>query len=236
MKTNSDNSEIIGLCHVGIHDSEGNMADVFGVSAAISGSRVIVGARGDNTGAAQAGSAYVYDISNAAPRVPMIVLTNPSPAAADYFGQAVGISGNRAVVGAYLDNTGATDAGSAYVYDLDGATPNLPMLTLTNPSPAVSNYFGSSVAISGTRVLVGAFQDDHEATDAGSAYIFDLANATPTVPVSTLANPSPAMNDYFGFSVAIDDGGVWLGAPSGAANPVTLATTNVSRLYRLLLP
>jgi len=180
MKTNSDNSEIIGLCHVGIHDPEGNMADVFGVSAAISGSRVIVGARGDNTGAAQAGSAYVYDISNAAPRVPVIVLTNPSPAAADYFGQAVGISGNRAVVGAYLDNTGATDA--------------------------------------------------------GSAYIFDLANATPTVPVSTLANPSPAMNDYFGFSVAIDDGGVWLGAPSGAANPVTLATTNVSRLYRLLLP
>jgi hypothetical protein len=70
----------------------------------------------------------------------------------------------------------------------------------------------------------------------GSACIFDLANATPTVPVSTLANPSPAMNDHFGFSVAIDDGGVWLGAPSGAANRVTLATTNVSRLYRLLQP
>jgi hypothetical protein len=29
MKTNSDNSEIIGLCHVGIHDPEGNMAEVY---------------------------------------------------------------------------------------------------------------------------------------------------------------------------------------------------------------
>jgi hypothetical protein len=108
MKTNSDNSEIIGLCHVGIHDPEGNMADVFGVSAAISGSRVIVGARGDNIGAAQAGSAYVYDISNAAPRVPMIVLTNPGPAA---------------------DDTAANDSGAAYIFGLRPALSISPATT-----------------------------------------------------------------------------------------------------------
>ena len=43
------------------------------------------------------------------------------------------------VVGAYTDDTGATNAGSAYVFD--AATGNL-LHTLNNPTPAASDYFG----------------------------------------------------------------------------------------------
>ena len=77
------------------------------------------------------------------------------------FGYSVAISGTRVVVGANGDDTGASDAGSAYVYDLSGGTPTVPVATLNNPGPAASDYFGNSVAISGTRVVVGASLGRH---------------------------------------------------------------------------
>ena len=175
----------------------------FGLSVAISGTRVVVGCHWDDTGAADAGSAYVYDLAGGTPTVPMATLNNPVPAANDHFGVSVAISGTILVVGAFEDDTGASNAGSAYVYDLSGATPTVPVATLNNPDPTTGDQFGISVAISGTRIVVGAYFDDTGATDAGSAYVYDLGNGAPTVPVATLNNPSPVASDRFGISVVV---------------------------------
>ncbi len=177
--------------------------DYFGWSVAVSGTRVVVGAYQDDTGAGDAGSAYVYEMSSGTPTVPIATLNNPSPASFDRFGSSVAISGTKVVVGAYQDDTGAGDAGSAYVYEMSSGTPTVPIFTLTNPGPAAGDDFGDAIAISGTRVVVGARLDDTGATNAGSAYVYDLSSGTPTVPIFTLNNPSPAANDYFGWSVAI---------------------------------
>ncbi len=187
-------------------------SDAFGISVAISGTQMVVGAYQDDTGAANAGSAYVYDLGSATPAVPVTTLTNPNPAANERFGNAVAISGTRVVVGAYRDGTGATDSGSVYVYDLSGGTSALPVATLNNPSPAINDRFGVSVAIAGTRIVVGANGDDTGATDSGSAYVYDLSSGTPTTPVSTLNNPDPAMSDQFGLAVAIFGTRVVVGA------------------------
>jgi len=152
-----------------------------------------------------AGSAYVYDLTSATPTVPVVTLTNPSPAAGDYFGQTVAISGTFAVVGAWLDDTGAANAGSAYVYNLASATPAVPVATLANPNATTNDNFGYSVAISGSRVVVGA-------VNAGNAFVYDLAGAAPTVPVATLTNPSPGLGDLFGNAVAIDGDVVVVGS------------------------
>jgi hypothetical protein len=143
----------------------------------------------------------------------MVTLTNPSPAFFDVFGSSVAVSGTHVVVGALYDDTGNQDSGSAYVYDMAGATPSLPVLTLTNPSPAYSDTFGYPVQISGTRVVVGAYQDDTHAEDAGIAYVYDLAGVTPGVPIATLCHPNPISFDHFGYSVAIDGGIVVVGSP-----------------------
>jgi hypothetical protein len=187
-------------------------SDYFGSSVAISGTRVVVGAYGDDTGANDAGSAYVYELAGAIPAVPVLMLTNPSPALSDSFGNSVAVSGSWAVIGAYGDSTRGFQAGSAYVYNLAGVMLTAPLLTLTNPSPATRDYFGFSVAICGTRAVVGAYSDDTGAADAGSAYVYDLACATPTAPLLTLTNPEPAAYDYFGYSVAISGTRVVVGA------------------------
>ncbi|MCX6840242.1 MAG: hypothetical protein NTX35_20875 [Verrucomicrobia bacterium] len=187
-------------------------SDWFGVSVAISGTRVVVGAYGDEAGATDAGSAYVYELSSGTPTIPVATLGNPTPGVEDYFGWSVAVSGERVVVGAFNDDTGATDTGSAYVYDMLSGTPTVPVVTLNNPGPAASDRFGRSVAISGMRVVVGAYSDETGAGDAGSAYVYDLSSGTPTMPVATLGNPTPAANDRFGWSVAISGTRLVVGA------------------------
>ena len=179
------------------------VGEFFGWSVAISGTRVVVGAPFDTTDVQLTGSAYVYDLAGAMPATPVLVLTNPTPKFADRFGWSVAISGTRVVVGASRDDTGTNDAGSAYVYNLVNASPAVPALILTNPTPGKFDVFGMSVGISGSRVVVGAPGDDTGAADTGSAYVYDLASAKPAVPMVTLTNPGPAGGDLFGSGVAI---------------------------------
>ena len=157
---------------------------LFGYSVAVSGTRVMVGAHG-------AGNVYAYELVNTPPSavVPVLVatLTSPNSGTNDVFGYSVAISGTRAVVGAYhheIDEAGMPGGGSTYIYDLASATPGEPVTTLYNPMPAVDDRFGYSVAVSDTRILVGAPNDDTGATDTGSAYVYDLARSTNNTIVS----------------------------------------------------
>ncbi|NJM55559.1 MAG: hypothetical protein HC841_06260 [Verrucomicrobiae bacterium] len=195
--------------------------DNFGWSVAISGTRVLIGAPSDNTGASGAGSAYVYDFSGATPTLPVATLNNPSPALHESFGNSIAISGKWLVVGSPLDDAGLEDEGNTYVYDLSGGTPSVPVFTLANPGTSPRNYdeFGTAVAISGTRVVVGAPYDDTGAGNAGRAYVYDLASGTPTVPMFVLNNPSPAASDTFGNSVAISGSLVVVRDPSTLSIP-----------------
>lgn len=196
-----------------VPNPEPQPSDRFGNAVALSGSRLIVGARLDDALAVNAGSAYVYDLAGTTPTVPTHTLRNPTPAVGDSFGESVSLSGMLAVVGAVADNTGATNAGSVYVYDLAGADPTSPALTLNNPAPATNDAFGISVSIQGSRIVVGAHLDDALATDSGSAYVYELQSPTPHLPIVTLSNPNPAASDQFGLAVAIDGTRVLVGAP-----------------------
>jgi len=168
--------------------------DFFGYSvAAVGTDRVLIGAHRDQTGSSfYSGAAYLLNTNGAL----LTTFTNPTPADSDFFGYSVaGVGTDRALIGAPQDNTGATWAGAAYLFSTNGVL----LTTFTNPTPAYPDYFGYSVAGVGTdRVLIGAYQDDTGARDAGAAYLF----STNGVLLTTFTNPTPAVSDYFGSSVA----------------------------------
>lgn len=197
-----------------LHNPTPEFGDDFGCSVAISGNYVIIGERFTDSSVSDSGSAYIYDLTSGTPTIPVHILSNPTPEQSDKFGECVSISGNYAIVGANGDNTGATSAGSAYIYDLTSGTPTVPVYTLNNPTPSINSVFGSSVAISGNHAIVGGIGNDTGAQNAGSAYIYDLNSGTPTVPVHTLTNPTPEVADYFGISVSIDGNRAIVGAYS----------------------
>jgi hypothetical protein len=195
-----------------LHNPNPSAGDWFGLAVGIDGTRLVVGAQRDDAGANDAGRAYVYDLAGANPTAPFVTMNNPNPAPQDFFGSSVAISGSRVVIGADWDAAGAPYSGSAYVYHLEGASPSFPLLTLTNPSPVVNDNFGSSVGISGTRVVIGSASAETGATDAGIAYVYDVASSTPAVPIAVLARTNAGDYDYFGGAVAIENDTIIVGA------------------------
>jgi hypothetical protein len=176
--------------------------DWFGIAVAAVGENVVVGALGDDTGATDAGAAYLFDGKTGAL---IRAMQKPTPAEADWFGGAVAAAGANILVGAPLDDLGGADAGAAYLFD--GASGTL-LQTLRNPTPNKDDWFGVALAASGSRAIVGAFLDDAAGADAGAAHLFDLTNGAL---VKSL--PGGAAGDQFGVAVAAFADGFLVGAP-----------------------
>ena len=146
--------------------------DKFGHSVAIDGDTVIVGAWGEDTGANAAGSAYVFTRSGTT-WTQQAKIQASDPEAVDLFGYSVAIEADTVIVSAPVeDPAGLTSAGSAYIFTRDGTTWTQQIKILASDR-ASSDEFGTSVAISGDTVIVGAKYEDPDGTgDAGAAYIF----------------------------------------------------------------
>jgi len=184
--------------------------DYFGFSVSINstGDRIVVGAYGEDTGASGAGSVYVYTRSGTTWTLEQEI-NNPSPVASDQFGFSVSINstGDRVVVSAYLEDTGASAAGSVYVYFRSGTTWSLEQ-EINNPSPVASDNFGVSVSINSTgdRIVVGAYLEDTGADAAGSVYVYSRSDTTWSLE-QEINNPTPVADDRFGYSVSINSTG-----------------------------
>ncbi|MAE60521.1 MAG: hypothetical protein CMJ49_04090 [Planctomycetaceae bacterium] len=80
--------------------------------------------------------------------------------------------------------------------------------TFDDPTVTTEDQFGIDVAIQDNHVLIGAFMDDTAGTDVGQAHQFD---ATRGNLIRTIDDPNVTSGDRFGFSVAVDAGGLLIG-------------------------
>jgi len=96
-------------------------------------------------------------------------ITASDAASYDNFGWSVAVGSGRIVVGAYADDDNGYDSGSAYIFDLDGNE----LDKITASDAASSDYFGRSVAVGSGRIVVGAYGDDDNGSNSGSAYIYE---------------------------------------------------------------
>ncbi len=161
--------------------SDAEAGDYFGVSVAVYGDTIVVGAfMDDNSGVYNAGGAYVFvrpgggwaDATQTAKLIP----SDPDPVEAGWFGWSVGVSGDTIVVGAGADDiAGSTNVGSAYVFvrPAGGWSNATQTAKLTASDWAGMDDFGMSVGISGDTIVVGADADSTAAgVYSGSAYVF----------------------------------------------------------------
>ena len=152
---------------------DGAVLDRFGRSVAISGTTAIVGAFGDDDNGDSSGAAYLFDTATGRQ---LAKLLPDDGAALDRFGSSVAISGDTAIVGALLDDDNGSSSGSAYLFD---TTTFDQIAKLLPDDGAAHDAFGRSVAISCTPgrkiAIVGAYGDDDNGSDSGSAYLFDAS-------------------------------------------------------------
>ena len=178
---------------------DGECFDAFGVSLAIQGDVLVVGANLDDDGGDRSGSAYVYRYDGSGWQLETKLVASDG-AEGDEFGHSVAIEDNVIVVGArHFFNGGA---GAAYIFRFNGQ--EWSEEAKLEPSDGQDlDFFGVDVGISGNTVIAGAPGNDEAANRAGAAYIFSFDGKVwgDEQKVFALA---PAYNDKFGESVAIN--------------------------------
>lgn len=144
--------------------------NVFGVSVAISGETVLVGAYLAESGT---GSAYAFTRTGTT-WTQQARLIAADRATGDAFGWSVALSGNTAVVGADGKNTTAgVDAGNAYIFTRSGSTWSQ-QAKLAAGSAQANARFGVAVAIDGEAVLIGADRENNY----GAVYLYERSGTT----------------------------------------------------------
>ncbi|MFN9986853.1 MAG: FG-GAP repeat protein, partial [Pirellula sp.] len=174
--------------------------DQFGVSVAIDGNRAVVGAHLANGIGNDSGKAYIYEFDGTSWNC-VTTLVAHDQAASDYYGNSVAISGNTVAIGSYLDDDGASNTGSVYVYTGSGSTWTLQQ-KLTASDRASSDYFGQAIALDGNRLVVGAYLDNTLYNDSGSVYVFDRSGEIWSQTAKLIASDE-AISDHFGISVDV---------------------------------
>lgn len=183
---------------------DGDGGDSFGASVAVFADTALVGAYFDDTIAANnAGSAYVFTRSGSAWTLQAKLVASDGQSSG-YFGYAVSLSGETALVG-----TLGTD--SAYVFVRSGNSWSQ-QARLTASDGTSGDLFGSSVSLSGDTALIGANQDDTTAgSDAGSTYVFIRSGSSWSQQAKLTASDAAA-SDYFGCSVSLSGDTALIGA------------------------
>ncbi|NNE68566.1 MAG: hypothetical protein HKN33_18520, partial [Pyrinomonadaceae bacterium] len=157
--------------------SDAALGDGFGWSVAISGDTAIVGAYANDDGGSDSGSAYIFERNQGGANNwgEVRKLTASDAAAGDNFGYSVAISVDTVIVGAFGNDDGGIDSGSAYIFEQNqgGANNWGEVRKLTASDGAAFDRFGWSVGISGDTAIVGAYGNDDGGNDSGSAYIFE---------------------------------------------------------------
>lgn len=200
--------------------------DHFGGRLAINGDYAIMGvpdedenASGGNT-MTSAGSAYIF-VRNGNTWVQQQKLVASDRTGGNQFGISVSINGDYAIVGSdnNTDANGANPisvAGAAYIFVRSGGTWTQQQKVVA-ADRGQQDMFGRAVAISGDCAVVGAQQEDEDASggatlsSAGSAYVFARNGSTWTQQQKIIASDRGEF-DFFGSSVAIEGDHAVVGA------------------------
>jgi hypothetical protein len=179
-------------------------SDSFGSAVAVMGTdKVLVTAIRDDTGAVDTGAAYLFNTNGAL----LTTFTNPTPADNDLFGNAIAAVGDKVLIGASEDETGANNAGAAYLFNTNGVL----LTTFLNPAPGSGDLFGVAVTAVGTdKVLIGAQSDSSLGTLTGAAYLFSTNGTL----LFSFSKPGGGIGKWFGAAVAaVGADKVIIGAP-----------------------
>ena len=187
--------------------SSGSDVGRFGSSVAIHNDSVIVGAPKDDFAGTDAGRAYVYardsngNWSQQAQFAPGDI--------GEFAAVSVDIHNDTAVVSVYFDNNYRGSA-EVYVRDTNGNWSR--QQTLSASDAAITDFFGISVAVHNDTIAVGAYYDDDNGNNSGSAYVFVRdTNGIWSQQDKLLATDGSAVA-FFGHMIAINGDRIVVGA------------------------
>ncbi len=187
--------------------SDGQAYDYFGHSVAINGDNIAIGAYSTDHSGPASGSVYTYTRGESGWETGA-TLEPEDLAPYDRFGFSISMSNERLVVGAYYANApGMLDTGSAYVYVQNSSEWVIEDKLMATDLEAGA-LFGTSVAISGDRIVVGAIMGG----ESGAAYVFERDGESWSENTK-LENVDARVDSQFGYTVALTSDTLIAGSP-----------------------
>ena len=195
----------------------------FGYSVGIAGTTIVVGAPNhDNAGiTTNSGQAYIFQTSGGV-WTQVGIISASDKQTNGYFGYSVGIAGSTIVVGAPgQSRVGfASTAGQAYVFQPNGngVWTQVGILTANDVSQGEYAAFGSSVAVDGRVIVVGAYGKNAGSgigSTSGKVYSFEFTSTGIIRQTGGTFSNGSSNNALLGYSVAIAGTTILAGAPTG---------------------
>ena len=185
--------------------------DWFGYSVSLDGDTPVVGTPGDDETKTSSGAVYFFSIL----KYLEDKITASDADQDDRFGRAIDLDGDTAIIGAWKEAEGGTDAGAAYIFQKIG-TSWVEKKKIVASDAAEDDNNAWSVGISGDTAIIGSDLNDEAGSDAGAAYIY--RDTSPggdwsTVSETKIMAADTVADDSFGWAVDICNDTVVIGAP-----------------------
>lgn len=152
---------------------DGAEGDLFGISLALDGNTLLVGADLHDEKAKDAGAVYVYQFDGNQ-WTQQTKLMASDGADTDIFGVRVALFGDTALVSARRDDIEGIgiDAGSAYIFErIDGQWHQTQKLI--SPDGNADDRFERGVALGKNKAVVSAMHNDENGSNTGAVYVFE---------------------------------------------------------------
>ncbi len=193
--------------------NDGAAGDLFGISVAIDGNTILVGADLHDEKAENAGAVYVYVLKENMWKQEAKLMASDG-GKTDIFGVRVAISGNTALVSARRDDIEelGADAGSAYIFVRDGSTWTQ-QVKLTSPDGQADDRFGRGVSLSDDTAIISAMNHDANGSNTGALYVYKKGLGGWHYTSKFVANRSMS-DDKFGWNVGLSNGVAIIATPN----------------------
>ncbi|AIX14473.1 structural protein [Synechococcus phage S-MbCM6] len=190
-----------GTNRIKVTASDSATYDYFGFSIAIANNKLIVGAYGHEDTGSGRGCVYVYDLDG----TNEVKIQASDAENGDAFGFSVAGDGDKILVGAYSEDTGASGAGSAYLYNYDGTGE---IKFQSNDVQSGDQFGHGTLLVDGEFIIVGNVSYDGISSNGGALekFIYDSDAGTVTYD-STLPLPSHTSSfhgEFRGGNIAYD--------------------------------
>ncbi len=189
--------------------------DRFGSAISIDGDQGLFGAYLSKENGEESGAAFIRNIRPTAEMNEVKLLPSDGKPG-DWFGSSVLLSADLAAVGAATGDGREVDSGCVYLFTRDGSQ-WIERTKLMASDGERDDLFGSSLAFSGNRIVVGAPFDDETGFGTGAAYVYRY-DGSRWIEEARLVAPDGHSFSFFGTSVAIDEHRIIVGASHDGAN------------------
>jgi len=146
----------------------------------------------------------------------MFTIPAPDTLSGNFFGGAVAIDGNRAIVGATGEDSCGANSGAAFLYEINESGDWALAQKLVPRDCREGHFFGNEVAIDGDRVLVSSYRTFVRKSISNSVYVFERREDG-WIQTARLESPDKDKSGPFASSIALDGDKILITSAGDAA-------------------